>query len=265
MAKNGTIRADPGDRVVWVTLDRPDKANALTNAMLAALKDLLEELRRDPAVRVVVFTGAGDRFFCSGFDVGEIANVPSADLESAEPVEPAPNLVDEVMMEVAAFSKPTLACINGGAFGTGCELAMACDLRVASESAELAMPPARVGVLYSAAGMERFVRLAGLAVAKEMFFSARRIPAARACAVGLVNHVVPPAELRATVDALARDVAANAPRVIAATKRWMNELSYEAPRWTRLEAERDAWRRSGELAEGLRAIRAGRKPAFSDG
>jgi enoyl-CoA hydratase/carnithine racemase len=128
----------------------------------------------------------------------------------------------------------------------------------------MAMPPARVGVLYSAAGIERFIRLAGPAVAKEMFFSARRISAARALSIGLLNSVVPRAELVPAVEALAKEITANAPRVIAATKAVVNELSFSAARLTILENRRDAWRRSDELTEGLRAIRDGKKPSFSD-
>ena len=248
------------ERVAWLTIDRPSKANALSNRMLAAIHDALDVLGRDPAVRVLVFTGSGERFFSSGFDIGEIAPVPAGD----EPVEPAVNLVDETMIEVAQFPKPTIACLNGSAFGTGCELATACDVRIAAEGIEMAMPPARVGVLYSASGIERFVQLAGPAVAKEMFFSARRIPAPRALAIGLLNHVVPRADLAATVEALAREIAANAPRVIAATKAIVNELAFSAARLTLLESRRDAWRRSGELGEGLRAIRDGKKPSFPD-
>lgn len=253
-----TVRV--AERVAWVTIDRPSKANALSNRMLAQVHDALGELRRDPAVRVLVFTGSGERFFSSGFDIGEIAPAPAGD----ERVEPVANLVDETMIEVAEFPKPTIACLNGSAFGAGCELATACDVRIAVEGIEMAMPPARVGVLYSAAGIERFIRLAGPAVAKEMFFSARRIPAARALAIGLLNHVVQRAELVPAVEALAKEIAANAPRVIAATKAIVNELAFSAARLTLLESRRDAWRRSGELTDGLRAIRDGKKPSFSD-
>ena len=260
MAGSNEISVRVAERVAWLTIDRPAKANALSNRMLAAIHDALDELRRDSAVRVVVFTGGGERFFSSGFDIGEIAPAPAAD----ERVEPAANLVDETMIEVAEFPKPTIACLNGSAFGTGCELATACDIRVAAEGIEMAMPPARVGVLYSAAGIERFIRLAGPAVAKEMFFSARRISAARALSIGLLSSVVPRVELVPTVEALAKEIAANAPRVIAATKAVVNELSFSAARLTILENRRDAWRRSDELTEGLRAIRDGKKPSFPD-
>lgn len=253
-----TVRAD--GPVAWVTIDRPEKRNALSNGMLARIGEALDQLAADRSNRVVVFTGSGDKFFSSGFDIGEIASLP----EGGGRAELAPNLVEETMIRVAEFPKPTIACLNGSAFGTGCELATACDLRIAVAGIEMAMPPARVGVLYSAAGIERFIRLAGPAVAKEMFFTARRLASDRLLAIGLLNQVVAREELAGAVAALANEVASSAPNVVRATKAIVNELTFSAARWTMLESRRDAWRRSDELTEGLRAIGAGKKPSFSD-
>lgn len=249
--------------IARIRIERPEKANALTNAMLAALQEYLDRLRHDPRVRVLVFTGSGDRFFSSGFEITEIAD-PEEVASTSPRVHLAPNRVDEAVIAVAEFPKPTIAALNGSALGAGCELATACDLRIGAEGVELGMPPARIGVLYSIAGIERFIRLAGPAVAKEIFFSARRIPAARALTLGLLNAVVPRPELYAHVRDLALDIAANAPRAIAATKAIINEFTFSGTRWARLDNARDLWRRSSELATGLRAITTGQRASFPD-
>lgn len=189
-----------------VTLNRPEKLNALDPAMLARLDAILAALDRDPEVRVVVLTGAGERAFCVGADVGAWA--------ALEPLEMWRSWVREghrVFDRLAGLRQPTLCAINGYAFGGGLELALTADIRLLAAEAEVAMPETKIGTLPGWAGTRRLPALIGSARAKQMIFTGARVDAESAERWGLVNEVVPRAGLLTRVRDLAAEIAANAP------------------------------------------------------
>ena len=189
-----------------VTLNRPEKLNALDPAMLARLDAILAALVRDPEVRVVVLTGAGERAFCVGADVAAWA--------ALEPLEMWRSWVREghrVFDRLAGLRQPTLCAINGYAFGGGLELALAADIRLLAAEAEVAMPETKIGTLPGWAGTRRLPALIGPARAKQMVFTGARVDAESAERWGLVNEVVPRAGLLARAWELAAEIAANAP------------------------------------------------------
>jgi len=189
-----------------VTLNRPEKLNALDPAMLARLDAILAALDRDPEVRVVVLTGAGERAFCVGADVAAWA--------ALEPLEMWRSWVREghrVFDRLAGLRQPTLCAINGYAFGGGLELALAADIRLLAAEAEVAMPETKIGTLPGWAGTRRLPALIGPARAKQMVFTGARVDAESAERWGLVNEVVPRAGLLARAWELAAEIATNAP------------------------------------------------------
>jgi enoyl-CoA hydratase/carnithine racemase len=203
--------------VALVTLNRPERLNAISGPMLAKLSEELVALDRDPDVRVVVLTGAG-RGFCAGLDLQDAASgsgigggalPPSLELRSAPPV---------VLHEM---DKPTICALNGGAAGYGMDLALGCDLRIASEDAKLAAAFTRRGVLPESGGTWLLPRLVGWSRAAEIIFTGRTLGAAQCLELGLVSRVVPAERLQGEALALAREMAANAPLAVQASKRMM--------------------------------------------
>jgi enoyl-CoA hydratase len=210
-AQVADIRLSIDDQVATVTIDAPERGNSLDEAMLARLEGLLRGLE----ARVVLVRGAGERAFSTGYHVpsllAELARGPSVSDFENHPLERA-------LRALEAVAVPTIAVVHGNAYGAGCELALACDLRLAADDARLCMPPAKLGVLYSATGMRRLVELCGPAAAKELLFTGDPIDAARALGLGLVNRVLPKAELDRAAAAMAATIRSNAPLSIRHTK-----------------------------------------------
>ncbi|MBX3471236.1 MAG: enoyl-CoA hydratase/isomerase family protein [Planctomycetes bacterium] len=208
-----SVRLTTTEQVATVVLDAPARGNALDAAMLERLEELLRGL--DPDVRVVLVRGAGERAFSTGYHVpsllAELEQGPSVSDFDGHPLERA-------LRALEAVPVPTVALVRGNAYGAGCELALACDLRLAADDARLCMPPAKLGVLYSATGMRRLLELCGPALAKELLFTGDVIDAGRALALGLVNRVVPAADLEQAGQALAATIRANAPLSLRHTK-----------------------------------------------
>jgi len=199
--------------VATITIDAPERGNSLDAEMLTLLAELLGSL--ESSARVLLLRGAGERSFSTGYHVPSLLaelqrGLTVSDFES-HPLEVALRALDAVPI-------PTIAVVHGNAYGAGCELALVCDVRLAAEEALLCMPPARLGVLYSATGMRRLLELVGPAVSKEMLYTAEPIDGARALAIGLVNHIVPRAELDGVAARMAATIAANAPLSIRHTK-----------------------------------------------
>jgi enoyl-CoA hydratase len=192
--------------IATITLDRPEKLNAITPVMLRALESAIREIDANDNVRVVVVTGAGERAFSVGADINEWA--------ALEPVEMWRRWVRDghrIFDALAGLRQPSIAAINGYAFGGGLELALACDLRVAAEGVQLASPEVKIGTVPGWGGTQRLPRLIGGGRAKQFVLTGGRIDAARAEAWGLVNEVVPAGELLARTGALAAAIATNAP------------------------------------------------------
>ncbi len=195
--------------IVTLTLHRPDKLNALNAELVEALASELERLTRDPGVGVAILTGAGDKAFAAGADIAAMANMPPA---QAKAFSEKGHLVG-ALMEAAPF--PVIGAINGFALGGGCELALACDFLYASEKAKFGQPEVKLGVIPGFGGTQRLSRRVGLGLARELCYTGAIIDAQRALAIGLVNAVVPPAELMAKVTEVAKTITTMGPRAIA--------------------------------------------------
>lgn len=197
-----------------LTINREAQRNSMSFEMWEAFPGYIKELDADPSVRVIVLTGAGEKAFASGADISEF--------DSKRTGRDAAALyhrgVEATMRTLESSGKPVIAMVNGFAIGGGCELAVACDLRIAGESASFGIPSARLGLVISFTDTKRLVDLVGPAIAKEMLMSGRRLPAREALAVGLVNQVVPDSSLRQVTLEMAETIAANAPFSVASAK-----------------------------------------------
>lgn len=249
------------DGVGTLTLNRPEKLNAFAGTMRHEVADALDELERDPAVRVIVITGAG-RAFCAGAEIGYMA-----ELIARRDVEAMAALVEagrRVVTTIRASAKPVIASINGAAAGGGANLALACDLRIASDQARLGQTFNRIGLHPDWGGTYFLPRLVGPAKALELFWTADMIDAAECLRLGLVNRVVPHAALAEETMALARTLAAKPPLALALAKRAVY-ASGERTLTQMLDYELDAQLRcfeSGDAAEGITAFLEKRAPAF---
>ncbi|MBO4271647.1 enoyl-CoA hydratase/isomerase family protein [Microbispora triticiradicis] len=238
------------EHVATLTINRPEKRNAMSAAMWRALPAILADLAADPKVRVLILTGAG-KTFCSGADISEINELGDNGDDTGLTI-----LAERALR---AFPKPVIAMIEGYCVGGGCQLALACDLRFASAEARFGVTPARFGVVYPFSSTRRLAEIAGPATAKLLLFSAELIGADQALRTGLVDEVCPSGGLRERVYGLAATMAARSRLTLAAAKRVVDGLADEAEV---LAWQREA-RESGELAEGLQAYREGRSPGFS--
>ncbi len=193
------------DGVAWVTLNRPDARNALSRAVNQDLARLAVELGRDRDVRAVVITGSGDRAFCAGADLKERKGV------TPEQTGPYVDAISGAINAWARIPQPTIAAVNGFAFGGGFELALACDFRIAADNAAFALTEVRLGIMPGAGGTQRLPRLIGVARAKELILLGKRISGQQAVDYGLAIACVPQEELTAAVEELLDDLRACAP------------------------------------------------------
>lgn len=256
---NDVCRTD-GTFIRTLKIARPERRNALDAEHLRLLATALEEAACTPAVRVVVITGEGGAF-CSGYDLG----TPLTPQHDADPGAAPDELVVRTMALVRACPLPIVARVNGPAFGAGLELAVSCDLRVASTNASFCLPPARLGIAYSSEGLARLASLVGTASARRMTFTAQVLQAHEARRLGLVDELVEPDFLDDAVDALAGRIAEAAPLAVRAMKRTLNALEPKLTEAQRAAAEeaRHACYASDDAAEGLRAFREKRPPRFT--
>ncbi len=191
--------------VAVLSINRPRVLNALNTQTISELREAVLELKGDAAVRAVILTGAGERSFVAGADITELANVPGAQLkEYAERGQDVFDLIEHM-------GKPVLAAINGYALGGGCELAMACTLRIAADTAKLGQPEIDLGAIPGFGGTQRLTRLVGKGAALELLLTGRQITADEALRIGLVNRVVPAADLMSESREMAQALAAKAP------------------------------------------------------
>jgi methylglutaconyl-CoA hydratase len=252
-----TVKVERDGRIAWVTLDRPDAANALSKALVADLRAALAALQVDPPI--VILTGAGEKAFCAGADLKE-RRAMSLDETRGFLLE-----LNTMVDALAAHPQPVIAALNGAAYGGGLELALACDLRVAAEGIEVGLPEVRLGIIPGAGGTQRLARVCGLAVAKELILTGRRIDAARARALGLFSAVVPAAELRAEAMRWATELAGAGPLAVAQAKAAIDE-GWGQPLPAALAVERAHYQvvlASEDRNEGLRAFAEKRKPSFT--
>src|SRR5215813_6443368 len=205
------------DGVAVVTVNRPEKLNALDDRTMEELDTVFGALGTDPAVRGVILTGAGEKAFVAGADIGELAR--------QSPVEGKERSIrgQKTLDRIENLGKPVVAAVGGFALGGGCELAMACHVRVASENAKLGTPEVKLGLMCGYAGTQRLPRLVGKGRALEMLLTGEMIDAAEALRIGLVNRVVPRERLLAEAEALLRKMLANGPLSLRFTLQAVND------------------------------------------
>ena len=262
MSEHGTehIRVERRpDGVVWVTLNRPEALNALSRQVNLDLARLAAELASDRSVRAVALTGAGDKAFCAGADLKERKGVAAEDTKG---------YVDAISGAIDAWArmpKVTIAVLNGHAFGGGMELALACDLRIAVEGAQMGLTEVRLGIMPGAGGTQRLPRLVGVARAKELVLLGRRIDAARALEIGLVMQVSPRERLREDVDAILTELAGCAPRSLEMAKQAIDRgIEVGIDEGLRIErACYDVTLFTEDRNEGLRAFAEKRAPRYT--
>jgi enoyl-CoA hydratase len=196
------------DAIGYVTINRPEKLNALNRKVMEELFHLFRVLHNDEEVRVVILTGSGERAFVAGADINELG------AQSAVEGKETSQFGQQVLSLIENLGKPVIAAINGAALGGGCELAMACTFRVAAETAHLGQPEVKLGLIPGYAGSQRLPRLVGKCRALELILTGEPISAAEAHRIGLVNQVVPAAGLLDAAEKLARKIVANAPLAI---------------------------------------------------
>lgn len=242
----------------WVVIDRPARRNAMDTAMWAAIPPVMNSLDEMPDVRVIVIRGAGADAFSAGADISEFGETRS----NAEAARAYEALNGAAFAAVRGTAKPTLAMIQGFCFGGGLALALACDLRVTDGSGLFSLPPARLGLAYPLDGLRDLVAAVGVAAAKELIFTARRIKAHEAQRIGLVNHVY--ADIEPETRHLCTSIAEGAPLAISHTKRAI-DLIAARPGHADEESVKSLATRcfdSADYAEGRTAFVEKRKPVF---
>ena len=250
MTVQATLRGSVAGAVATITIDNPAKRNAMTAQMWRSLPVLLKEFQNHSTVRVVVLTGA-EGTFCAGADIGDLEAI-GADNSTA-------NLAVLAEEALASFPKPTVARVEGDCIGGGCQLALACDLRLAAPGARFGLTPARLGVVYPAVSTARLVHTVGLAQAKWLLLTADLVAAGDAARLGLVHEVA--SDLDARVEAVTATLASRSLLSQAAAKEIMAMSAYGIDA-SRVHHWMTLMRESGEAAEGASAFLERRRPSF---
>ena len=247
------------DGVAVITINRPKALNALNSAVMADFTDLLPKIAVDEAVKVVIITGSGEKSFVAGADITEMQKMSAIEGRNWG------KLGQAVFDKVEKLPQPVIAAVNGFALGGGCELSMACDIRIAAENALFGQPEVGLGITPGFGGTQRLSRLVGKGIAKELIFTATNIDAQEAYRIGLVNKVVPAAELMAAAQKLAKKIMSKSSVAVQLCKAAINEglnvdlesgIAYEAAVFGLCFATDDQ-------KEGMTAFVEKRKPAFT--
>jgi enoyl-CoA hydratase/carnithine racemase len=264
----GKLRLDePAPHVARLTLDNPAKRNALDHDILDGLAGVLPRLE----ARCLIVTGTGP-VFSAGYDIGALPAAPEPAAGAGDTFATAAGAIvahpfTAAIAALDAFPYPVVAALNGHAIGGGLELALSCDLRVCSDAAQLGMPPARLGLVYSHTGLRKFLDAIGAPRTRELFFTARAVDAPRALEWGLVGEVVAPGDVAARAVEVAAAIAANAPLSLAGNKRVIRALldargALEPAVEEELVALREACFASADFSEGVRAFAEKRAPRW---
>jgi enoyl-CoA hydratase/carnithine racemase len=252
------VLEDRQDRVVVLTLNRPEVMNSFNFPMLLALKERVEAVHFDPEVRVVIITGAGPKAFCAGADLKERASMSEAQVREFI------FTIRNLFTCIEYLNKPVIAAVNGIALGGGTELALACDIRLAAATATLGLTETRLAIIPGAGGTQRLPRLIGRGKAKELIFTGRKVDAQEAVQIGLVNKVCPPETLLDECRAMAAQICEAGPIAIQQAKYAIN-YGLEADLHTGLAIESNAYWvtiPSEDRLEGLAAFREKRQPVY---
>jgi enoyl-CoA hydratase len=244
------------DYISTITINRPDKRNALNYEVLSGLSSCLSALVKEGKTRAIVLTGAGDQAFSAGMDLVFV----NSQRDKAD------KALADALNSLLNCPIPIIARIQADALGAGCDLTTTCDFRIASDNARMGIPPVKFGWVYYPQSLQRLINLIGVAYTKELFLTARFVPAARAKEIGLLHFLVPPAALDETVDTLAQEIADKAPLAVQGTKYVINQLfAYQKlDRDVELEIDRLITKcyQSEDAVEGSRAFKEKRKPDF---
>lgn len=244
--------------IAMITLNRPEAANALSIEMLEGLRDALLTCKYDRLVRCIVITGAGEKAFCAGADLKERAGMDAVQVRKTV------SLIRDNINSLESLPQPVIAAVNGVAFGGGTELALACDIRIASETAKLGLTETSLGIIPGAGGTQRLPRLVGKGRAKELIFTARRIDAAEALEIGLVEYTVPSARLLDKALEIAGQIVRNGPIAVAQAK-FAIDKGYDVDLNTGLAIEQNAYEvtiPTKDRLEGLQAFKEKRTPNY---
>lgn len=261
MVSDEQLQVEKAEYICTLTINRPERRNALTIDLMYRLGDTLRALGEDGETRVVVMRGAGEKAFCAGMDLRGGMTVAQDEMEKKG------NPLDYLRSGIIECRRPVIAMICGAAVGAGCDVAAACDIRMAADNARMGINPVKMGSVYWPVGTQSLTNVVGRTWARELFFTGRFVEAAQALRIGLVNHVVPAAELHARTYALAQEIAENGPLAVAATKAIFNRLLER-----RRPSEDDvadmmtlvnSVESSADRKEGLRAFIEKRKPDFA--
>lgn len=254
-----TVHRNDENGVAWLTLSNPARRNAVTPAMLAALRQHLRDVWNNMDIRCVALRGDGDKAFSAGYDLRSFGD------SGLGPQDAAVDLAETLQL-LLAVPKPTVAVLNGHAIGAGCEIAVTCDIRWSVAEATLGMPPAKLGLIYSPQGVSRFVGLIGPAHTAELFYSARNITADRAAEIGLVNEVFDAEAFAQATGARLQEIAGLAPWSHAGHAFLIRQLSstqLDARDRGHLEELRANAFASSDASEGLAAFLEKRAPRFT--
>lgn len=253
-----TLLLDITDGLARLTVNRPDKLNALNGTVIGELGDAATELEQDPAVRAVILTGAGSKAFVAGADISELAG--------QDPLEGKARALrgQRVFRQLERLGKPVIAAVNGFALGGGCELAMACHIRIASENAKFGQPEVKLGIGPGYGGSVRLPRLVGRGRALEVLLTGQMIDAQEAWRIGLVNRVVPADQLLPESEALARTIMEQGPQAVRAVLELV-DAGYDMAQDDALLLEANLFgllSATADMREGTAAFLAKRPPRF---
>ncbi|MCM3316137.1 enoyl-CoA hydratase [Rummeliibacillus stabekisii] len=256
MAEYVKLEVEAG--IATILFNRAEAANALSRKMLQEINDVLDEVQYNPSVRVVIVSGKGQKAFCAGADLKERHGM--TEMETKQTVA----LIGQTVSHFESISKPVIAAINGVAFGGGLELALACDLRIASSAAKLGLTETSLGIIPGAGGTQRLPRLIGVGKAKELIYTARRLTAEEAKDYGIVEYVEEPDNVWDKAVALAKEIAKNAPLSLEQAKTAINH-GMQTDIATALQIESLAYSRllpTEDRLEGLKAFQEKRTPVY---
>lgn len=249
---------EKSDGIATITINRPKALNALNEEIIPEFLSSLEDAEKDENIRVIVITGAGEKAFCAGLDLKTVK-----DISVIKAVETS-RLGQKLTLAIEELGKPVIAAINGYALGGGLELAMACDIRIASENARIGQTEVNVGLIPGWGGTQRLPRLVGKGIAKELVFTGKMIDAKTAERIGLINMVVPPEKLKSAVEELSKVIMSKPPIAIKLAKELINR-SIETDLGTGLVHEAEAFgilASTEDYREGVSAFIEKRKPEY---
>ncbi len=247
------------ERIAVLVLNRPRAANAFSRELLHRFNEVLTKVESDPAIRCLLISGAGQKAFCAGADLKERSRMTES--QTKETVD----LIGSTTQRVSELPIPTLAVMNGAAFGGGLELALACDLRISASHSKMALTETSLGIIPGAGGTQRLSRLVGLSKAKELIFTARPITAESAERIGLVDYVYPSEELMTKAEGLAEQISQNAPVALKQAKLAINK-GFEMGLAEGLAFEGQCYQQTintKDRLEGLKAFKEKRSAVFT--